>query len=151
MEDIFSQVAKKKGVKLHQVENTMKLLDDGATVPFVSRYRKEATGNLDEVQITEILEEVQYLRNLEKRKEEVLRLIEEQGKLTEELAASIQKAEKLQEVEDLYFPYRKKKKTKADIAIEKGLEPLADFFLAAHNMEEIEIKAKEFRSGRAHV
>src|SRR3712207_5131124 len=97
MEDIFSQVAKKKGVKLHQVENTMKLLDDGATVPFVSRYRKEATGNLDEVQITEILEEVQYLRNLEKRKEEVLRLIEEQGKLTEELVQAIGVAEKLQE------------------------------------------------------
>lgn len=146
MEDIFNRVAKSKGVGIHQVENTMKLLDEGATVPFVSRYRKEATGNLDEVQISEILEAVQYLRNLEKRKEEVLRLIEEQGKLTEELSASIQKAEKLQEVEDLYFPYRKKKKTKADVAIEKGLEPLSTFFFQAKSKEELEEKAKEFLS-----
>lgn len=144
MENIFSQVAKEKGVGVHQVENTMKLLDEGATVPFVSRYRKEVTGNLDEVQIGEILEAVQYLRNLEKRKEEVLRLIEEQGKLTEELNLAIVKAEKLQEVEDLYFPYRKKKKTKADLAIEKGLEPFSDFFLTATSKEELETKAQEF-------
>lgn len=144
MEDIFSRIAKSKGVGIHQIENTMKLLDEGATVPFVSRYRKEATGNLDEIQISEILEAVQYLRNLQKRKEEVLRLIEEQGKLTEELSLDIQKAEKLQEVEDLYFPYRKKKKTKADVAIEKGLEPFSEFFFHAKSIEELEEKAKEF-------
>lgn len=144
MENIFSKVAKEFSFRENQVESTVKLLDEGATVPFISRYRKEMTGNLDEVQITAILEKVQYLRNLEKRKEEVLRLIEEQGKLTEELVQAIGAAEKLQEVEDIYFPYRKKKKTKADIAIEKGLEALADFFLVAHNVEEIEGKAEEF-------
>lgn len=129
MNNIFSKVAKELSLQENQVESTVKLLDEGATVPFISRYRKEITGNLDEVQITIILEKVQYLRNLEKRKEEVLRLIEEQGKLTEELVQAIGVAEKLQEVEDIYFPYRKKKKTKADIAMEKGLEALADFFL----------------------
>ena len=144
MENICSKVAKEFSFRENQVESTVKLLDEGATVPFISRYRKEMTGNLDEVQITAILEKVQYLRNLEKRKEEVLRLIEEQGKLTEELVQAIGAAEKLQEVEDIYFPYRKKKKTKADIAIEKGLEALADFFLVAHNVEEIEGKAEEF-------
>src|SRR3712207_5091736 len=143
MDNIFSKVAEELSLREKQVESTVKLLDEGATVPFISRYRKEMTGNLDEIQITAILEKVQYLRNLEKRKEEVLRLIEEQGKLTEELVQAIGVAEKLQEVEDIYFPYRKKKKTKADIAIEKGLEALADFFLAAHNMEEIEIKRSE--------
>ena len=144
MDNIFSKVAKELSLRENQVESTVKLLDEGATVPFISRYRKEITGNLDEVQITDILEKVQYLRNLEKRKEEVLRLIEEQGKLTEELTKAIQVAEKLQEVEDIYFPYRKKKKTKADVAIEKGLEPLADFFLLAHSVQEIETKAQEF-------
>ncbi|KDE69084.1 transcription accessory protein [Fusobacterium necrophorum DAB] len=144
MNNIFSKVAKELSLQENQVESTVKLLDEGATVPFISRYRKEITGNLDEVQITIILEKVQYLRNLEKRKEEVLRLIEEQGKLTEELVQAIGAAEKLQEVEDIYFPYRKKKKTKADIAMEKGLEALADFFLVAHNVEEIEGKAEEF-------
>ena len=96
-------------LKVNQVTNTMQLLDEGATVPFVSRYRKEVTGNLDEIEIGKILESVTYLRNLEKRKEEVIRLIEEQGKLTEELKKSIEDAEKLQEVEDIYFPYRKRK------------------------------------------
>lgn len=144
MENIFSKVAKELSLRENQVESTVQLLDEGATVPFISRYRKEITGNLDEVQITLILEKVQYLRNLEKRKEEVLRLIEEQGKLTEELVQAIEAAEKLQEVEDIYFPYRKKKKTKADIAMERGLEALADFFLVAHNVEEIGTKAEEF-------
>ena len=93
MDNIFSKVAKELSLRENQVESTVKLLDEGATVPFISRYRKEITGNLDEVQITDILEKVQYLRNLEKRKEEVLRLIEEQGKLTEELTKAIQVAD----------------------------------------------------------
>ena len=122
--DILSSVAKELNFKEPQVENTVKLFDEGATVPFIARYRKEVTGNLDEEQIREVIEKVSYYRNLEKRKEEVLRLIEEQGKLTEELKNSIVNAVKLQEVEDLYLPYKKKKKTKADIAKEQGLEPL---------------------------
>jgi len=134
----------KEKYKVDKVENTIKLLDDGATIPFVARYRKEITGNLDEVQIGDILQKVEYLRNLEERKEEVIRLIEEQGKLTEELRNSIIEAKILQEVEDIYFPYRKKKKTKADIAKERGLEPLAEKFYTANNLEEIQNLAKDF-------
>ena len=146
MEKIFETVAKELKLKVNQVTNTMQLLDEGATVPFVSRYRKEVTGNLDEIEIGKILESVTYLRNLEKRKEEVIRLIEEQGKLTEELRKSIEDAEKLQEVEDIYFPYRKKRKTKADIAKERGLEPLADIMLKAKSVEELIEKAQGFLS-----
>lgn len=146
MEKIFETVAKELKLKVNQVTNTMQLLDEGATVPFVSRYRKEVTGNLDEIEIGKILESVTYLRNLEKRKEEVIRLIEEQGKLTEELKKSIEDAEKLQEVEDIYFPYRKKRKTKADIAKERGLGPLADIMLKAKSVEELIEKAQGFLS-----
>lgn len=110
MEKIFLLAADELKTSLQKIENTMKLLDEGATVPFIARYRKELTGNLDEVEITNILDKVTYLRNLFKRKEEVLRLIEEQGKLTEEIQKNIDEATKLQEVEDIYFPYRKKKK-----------------------------------------
>ena len=127
--DILSNVAKEMNLRILQIENTIKLFDEGATVPFIARYRKEVTGNLDEEQIRDVIEKVTYYRNLEKRKEEVLRLIEEQGKLTEELKEDILNAVKLQEVEDLYLPYRKKKKTKADIAKEQGLEPLSIFAL----------------------
>ena len=127
--DIVKNVATELNLKVSQIENTMNLFDEGATVPFIARYRKEVTGNLDEEQIREVIEKVTYYRNLEKRKEEVLRLIEEQGKLTEELKASIVNAVKLQEVEDLYLPYKKKKKTKADIAKDQGLEPLSIFAL----------------------
>ena len=114
MEKIFEIVAKELKLNISQIKNTMELLDSGATIPFIARYRKEVTHNLDEVEIGKILESVTYLRNLEKRKEEVIRLIEEQGKLTDEIKLAVEKAEKLQEVEDIYFPYRKKRKTKAD-------------------------------------
>ena len=144
MEKIYKIVAEELKIPVDKVENTIKLLDDGATIPFVARYRKEVTGNLDEVQIGDILQKVEYLRNLEERKEEVIRLIEEQGKLTEELRNSIIEAKILQEVEDIYFPYRKKKKTKADIAKERGLEPLAEKFYTANNLEEIQNLAKDF-------
>ncbi len=144
MNNLFEAVSKELNLKLTQVENTVKLLDEGATVPFISRYRKEVTGNLDENQIGDILKAITYLRNLEKRKEEVLTLIEEQGKLTEELRNSIIKAEKLQEVEDLYLPYKKRRKTKADIAIEKGLEPLAQFVYLMKSEDELLKKAEGF-------
>ena len=144
MEKIYKIVAEELKIPVDKVENTIKLLDDGATIPFVARYRKEITGNLDEVQIGDILQKVEYLRNLEERKEEVIRLIEEQGKLTDELRNSIVEAKILQEVEDIYFPYRKKKKTKADIAKERGLEPLAEKFYTANNLEEIQKLAKDF-------
>ena len=135
--DINNYVATELNLKLSQIENTVKLFDEGATVPFIARYRKEVTGNLDEEQIREIIEKVSYFRNLEKRKEEVLRLIEEQGKLTEELKTSIVNAIKLQEVEDLYLPYKKKKKTKADIAKDQGLEPLSIFALETETTMEM--------------
>ena len=144
MEKIYKIVAEELKIPVDKVENTIKLLDDGATIPFVARYRKEITGNLDEVQIGDILQKVEYLRNLEERKEEVIRLIEEQGKLTDELRNSIVEAKILQEVEDIYFPYRKKKKTKADIAKERGLEPLAEKFYTVNNLEEIQNLAKDF-------
>lgn len=144
MEKIFNLISKNLVIPVDKIQNTIQLLDDGATVPFIARYRKEVTGNLDEVQIESILEKVNYLRNLEKRKEEVIRLIEEQGKLTEELKLDIEKAEILQEVEDIYFPYRKKKKTKADIAKEKGLEPLAEKFYLLSTMDELKDEAKNF-------
>lgn len=145
--DILSSVANELKFKESQVENTVKLFDEGATVPFIARYRKEVTGNLDEEQIREVIEKVSYYRNLEKRKEEVLRLIEEQGKLTEELKNSIVNAVKLQEVEDLYLPYKKKKKTKADIAKEQGLEPLMQFALLQETtMENLQEEAKKYIS-----
>lgn len=112
-----------------QIEVVLNLLADGNTVPFIARYRKEATDSLDEVAIREIEERNQYLTNLEKRKEEVLHSIEEQDELTEELAAEIKKTTKLQRLEDLYLPYRKKRRTLATIAKERGLEPLADWVL----------------------
>ena len=143
--EILSSVAKELNLKLSQVENTVNLFDEGATVPFIARYRKEVTGNLDEEQIREVIEKVTYYRNLEKRKEEVIRLIEEQGKLTEELKASITKALKLQEVEDLYLPYKKKKKTKADIAKDQGLEPLSIFaLLPKTTMDSLKAEAEKY-------
>ena len=145
--EILSSVADELQFKLTQIENTVKLFDEGATVPFIARYRKEVTGNLDEEQIRDVIEKVTYYRNLEKRKEEVLRLIEEQGKLTGELKNSITCATKLQEVEDLYLPYKKKKKTKADIAKEQGLEPLTEFALMpTTTFEMLEKEAEKYLS-----
>ena len=145
--DILKNVASELKFGESQVENTIKLFDEGATVPFIARYRKEVTGNLDEEQIRDVIEKVTYYRNLEKRKEEVLRLIEEQGKLTDELKNSITCATKLQEVEDLYLPYKKKKKTKADIAKEQGLEPLTEFALMpTTTFEMLEKEAEKYLS-----
>ena len=142
---IFELVAEDIKISANQVEQTIKLYDEGSTIPFISRYRKEVTGNLDEEQIRDIVDKVTYFRNLEKRKEEVIRLIEEQGALTPELELAIKEAQVLQRVEDLYLPYKKKKKTKADIAIENGLEPLSEYLVQPKiNMEMLEKKAKEF-------
>lgn len=126
----FTQViARELGLKVTQVKETINLLDAGNTIPFIARYRKEVTGELDENVLRNISERLEYLRRLEQRKEEVLRLIDEQGKLTDELAAQIQAATVLQEVEDLYRPYKQKRRTRATIAKEKGLEPLALWIL----------------------
>ncbi|MDR1136648.1 MAG: RNA-binding transcriptional accessory protein [Clostridiales Family XIII bacterium] len=123
--DIVKKLAEEFNIRLSQAESTVALIDEGNTIPFIARYRKEATGGLSDVTLRELDERLSYLNNLEARKEEVIRLIDEQGKLTEELESEIRKAEVLQRVEDLYKPYKQKKATRASKAREKGLEPLA--------------------------
>lgn len=122
---IISGIAAQLSIPLTKVKSAVSLLDEGNTIPFIARYRKEMTGELDENDLRSIEEKLQYMRNLEERKREVIRLIDEQGKLTDSLRTSIQGAAKLQEVEDLYRPYRQKRKTRASVAKERGLEPLA--------------------------
>lgn len=129
METMFAIIGKELGVKASQVEAAVGLLDEGNTVPFIARYRKEVTGELQDEQLRTIEERIAYLRNLEKRREEIINAITEQEKMTDELMASLQKAMKLQELEDLYLPYRPKKRTRAMIARERGLEPLADMII----------------------
>lgn len=147
MNDLDQSIIKKIRKELgsyseKQITAVISMLEDGNTVPFIARYRKERTGSLDEVQIREIADANTKITNLENRKEEVLRLIEEQGKLTDKLKADIEKAESMQRVEDLYLPYKKKKKTKAMIAREQGLEPLAKLVLA--NDDSFVNKAKDY-------
>ena len=129
MESMFAIIAKELGVKPGQVESAVTLLDEGNTVPFIARYRKEVTGELQDEQLRTIEERIKYLRNLEARRQEIINAITEQKKMTDELMASLMKAVKLQELEDLYLPYRPKKRTRAMIARERGLEPLADMIL----------------------
>ena len=124
-QDFFRLIAEELGISEKQVQSTIELLDDENTVPFIARYRKEVTGGLDEEQIRAIEDRIRYLRILEDRKQTVLKSIEEQGKLTDELREKIEAATRLQEVEDLYLPYKPKRRTRATIAKEKGLEPLA--------------------------
>ncbi len=130
---LYFKIADDLKISTQQVNATVKLLDEGGTVPFISRYRKEATGSLDEVQILTIKTEIERLRQLESRKESILKSIESQGKLTEELKEKILEAETLSKLEDLYLPYKPKRRTKATIAREKGLEPLAQFILEQKN------------------
>ncbi len=129
-EDIGAAIARELKLRPKQVEATMELLDGGNTVPFISRYRKEATGELDEEQVRTLEERMTYLRSLVKRQEEIIAKIEEQGKMTDGLRDAIEKAQKLQELEDLYLPYKQKKRTRAQIARERGLVPLAEAMLA---------------------
>ncbi|WHY86660.1 Tex family protein [Neobacillus novalis] len=142
-EQLLGKIASEQAISYKQVKSVISLLDEGNTVPFIARYRKEMTGALDEVQIRNILERWQYIQNLEQRKEEVLRIISEQGKLTDELSRAVTKSEKLQEVEDLYRPYKQKRRTKATVAKEKGLEPFAEWLLT-FSKDGITEKAKEF-------
>ena len=123
--DIIVKLTEEFGVKKVQIEQAVKLIDEGNTVPFIARYRKDVTGGLNDEQLRAIDERLRYLRGLEERKQEVLRSIEEQGKLTDELKVEIERAEILQRVEDLYKPFKQKKTTRAGKAKAKGLEPLA--------------------------
>ena len=149
--DILKQLKEELGIRLEQVEATVKLIDEGNTIPFIARYRKEVTGSLDDEQLRNLHERLQYLRNLEEKKSQVLSSIDEQGKLTEELKAQILAATTLVVVEDLYRPYRPKRRTKATIAKEKGLEGLAALIIAQESKEPIEIAAKEYLSEEKEV
>jgi protein Tex len=150
-EPLLNKVSKELNLSIKNVKNVISLLEEGNTVPFIARYRKEQTGALDEVQIRSIMDKWNYIQNLEQRKEEVIRLIEEQGKLTEELTLAIRKADKLQTVEDLYRPYKQKRRTKATVAKEKGLEPLAEWILTFPSRGNLEEKASHFVSEEKEV
>jgi uncharacterized protein len=144
MEKIIQIIAGELGVKYGQVENTVKLIDEGNTIPFIARYRKEVTGGLSDEQLRDLGERLTYLRNLETRKEEVRNSIEEQGKLTEEIIKALENAKILAEVEDIYRPYKQKKRTRATIAKEKGLEPLAEIIVAQEEKKDINEIASTF-------
>ncbi|HLO10861.1 MAG TPA: Tex family protein [Pseudoneobacillus sp.] len=148
---LLKQIASEQNLLLKQVKSVIDLLEDGNTVPFIARYRKEQTGAMDEVQIRDVSERWQYIQNLEQRKEEVVRIIQEQGKLTPELEKQILKATKLQEVEDLYRPYKQKKRTRATIAKEKGLEPLAEWLMSLPQKGSVEEMAHQFVSFEKEV
>ena len=149
--DIAKQIAGELSIRTGQAEAVIKLIDEGNTIPFIARYRKEAHGSLDDEQIRNINERLIYLRNLEEKKEQVLASIEEQGKLTDELKKQIAEAMTQVVVEDLYRPYRPKRRTRATIAKEKGLEGLADIIMAQETAEDIEKLAVPFISAEKEV
>ena len=144
MEKIVAKIAEELSVKNTQVENAVKLIDEGNTIPFIARYRKEVTGGLSDEQLRVLGERLNYLRNLEQRKEEVVKSIEEQGKLTDEILQAIAVAQTLADVEDIYRPYKQKKKTRATVAKAKGLEPLAEIIIAQKETKSILEIAKEY-------
>lgn len=142
--NLIETICKELNVKKHQVENTLRLLEEDNTVPFIARYRKEATGGLDEEQIEYIDQKYKYLLNLESKKESILKLIEEKGKLTKEIVDDINNATKLSELDDIYRPYKEKKKTRASIAINNGLEPFATKLLQAYVNFDVEKEADKY-------
>ena len=143
-EKIFKKIAEELSIRESQVEATVKLIDEGNTIPFIARYRKEVTGNLSDETLRDLGERLTYLRNLEKRKEEIIRLIDEQGKLTDELTIKIASTMVLSELEDIYRPYKPKKRTRATIAKEKGLEPLSEIIYAQEEKRDLYEIAKEY-------
>ena len=144
MDKIVKIIADELNIKQVQVENTIKLIDEGNTIPFIARYRKEVTGGLSDEVLRTFGERLNYLRNLETRKEEVIKSIDEQGKLTDEILQAVAICKTLAEVEDIYRPYKQKKKTRATVAKAKGLEPLAQIILEQkENTSIIEI-AKQY-------
>lgn len=151
MDKIINKIAEELSVKYTQVENAVKLIDEGNTIPFIARYRKEVTGGLSDEILRTLGERLAYLRNLETRKGEVIKSIDEQGKLTDELTVAIASAETLAEVEDLYRPYKQKKKTRATVAKAKGLEPLADIIYAQEEKTDINEIAKQFLNEEKEV
>ena len=144
MDKIIKTIAEELNIKTSQVENTVKLIDEGNTIPFIARYRKEVTGGLSDEVLRELGERLTYLRNLEQRKEEVIKSIDEQGKLTDEILQAVAIAKTLAEVEDIYRPYKQKKKTRATVAKAKGLEPLAQIIIEQTETKPIEEIAREY-------
>ena len=142
--DVSGIISRELKISQKSVQQVIDLLQEGNTVPFIARYRKEMTGSMDEVQIREVMNRWNYLENLQKRKEEVIRIIEEQGKLTGDLQAAIIKADKLQTVEDLYRPFKQKRRTKATIAKERGLEPLAEWIVTLPKSGSVEEIAMQY-------
>ena len=143
-EKIINQLTSEFNLRSEQVTNTVKLIDDGNTIPFIARYRKEATGSLSDEILRDFYDRLSYLRNLEDKKEEILRLIDEQENLTVEIAKSIENAVTLSELEDIYRPFRPKRRTRATIAKEKGLAPLAEIILAQNPSDNIESISLDF-------
>ncbi len=139
--DMIKQLAEELGIREGQVRAAVELIDDGNTIPFIARYRKEATGSLDDTILRKLHDRLEYLRNLEQRREDVIRLIAEQDKMTEELRVKLVQAKTLQEIEDIYRPYKPKRRTRAMMAKEKGLEPLAELLLAQRKEEDVEAAA----------
>lgn len=144
MDKIINTIAEELNIKPNQVESTVKLIDEGNTIPFIARYRKEVTGGLSDEILRDLGERLTYLRNLEKRKEEIIKSIDEQGKLTDEILQAVAIAKILSEVEDIYRPYKQKKKTRATVAKAKGLEPLAKIIIEQKEVKPIEEVAKEY-------
>lgn len=144
MEKIIKIISSELGIKESQVDSTVKLIDEGNTIPFIARYRKEATGGLSDEVLRNLNDRLTYLRNLEKRKDEITKSIEEQGKMTEEIARAVESAITLAEVEDIYRPYKQKKKTRATIAKAKGLEPLSIIIFMQNEKEDIMKIAKKY-------
>ena len=149
--DIILKLAEELKIKKAQAEAAVKLIDEGNTIPFISRYRKEATGSLNDEVLRNLFERLTYLRNLEEKKSQVLSSIQEQGKLTPELEEQILSAETLVVVEDLYRPYRPKRRTRATIAKEKGLEPLATFIFMQTSTEPLEKEAEKYINSEKEV
>ena len=144
MDKIFKKISEELGIREAQVEATVKLIDEGNTIPFIARYRKEVTGNLSDETLRDLGERLTYLRNLENRKQEIIRLIDEQGKLTDELTIKIAETMVLSELEDIYRPFKPKKRTRATIAKEKGLEPLSEIIYAQEEKRNLYEIAKEY-------
>ena len=144
MNKIIKNIAEELGIKEEQVNNTVKLIDEGNTIPFIARYRKEATGGLSDEILRDLDERLKYLRNLEETKQEVIKSIDSQGKLTDEIVEALENAKTLSEVEDIYRPYKQKKKTRATVAKAKGLDPLAQIIFEQQDKRNIEEIAKEF-------
>ena len=149
--NILKKLQDEFNLKQNQVENTVKLIDEGCTIPFIARYRKEMTGSLDDQLLRELYDKLIYLRNLDEKREQVRKLISEQEKLTDEISKALNMAETITEIDDIYRPFRPKRRTRATIAKEKGLEPLANIILEQNTKENLVLLAKSYINEEKNV